>query len=99
MVESSGLLKVILRTPVPVLYEEDTSVGRIPSVTSTVAVVWAIPLPAISATAPADMVMVLTTAVRWAASRVAVMVPSEWLLGETSFSVTLPFSPDSTIPE
>ena len=101
MVESSGSLKVMFRTPVPVLYEDDTRVGGMPSVTSTVAVVWAMSLLDGSATAPSgtDRVMASPTVVRWAASRVAVMVSSEWLLVVMSFSVTLPFSPDSCIPE
>ena len=55
----------------------------------------------ISATAPAETVRVMAspTVVRWAASRVAVMVRAECLLEVTASSVTLPFSPASFIPE
>ena len=58
-------------------------------------------MPCRSETAPADTDRVgASPAVSfWAALRVAVMVSPEWLLVEMSFSATLPFSPDSDIPE
>ena len=74
-----------------------------PSSTATLTVARAIPLPAISATAPSEtdrvIVVVPPRVVRWAASRVAVMVSVECSLAETSSSATLPLSPASTIPE
>ena len=75
--------------------------GGIPSVTVTERVAGAISLSDVSETAPADIdrVMVSPTVVFWVASRVAVMVLPVWFLVETSFSITLPFSPASLIPE
>ena len=74
-----------------------------PSSAATLTVVRAIPLPETSATAPSEtdrvMMVVVPRVARWAASRVAVMVSSEWLLVETSSRATLPLSPANTIPE
>ena len=91
MVEPSGSLKVTFRMPVPVLYEEDTRAGGMPSITVSAGVADATGLPCRSETAPADTDRVgASPAVSlWVVLRVAVMVWPEWLLEATASRVTL----------